>query len=241
MVNYKPVKVTINTLELAEVIINVVVQYHGLLDSIISDCRAIFLSKFWSSLCYFFGGKWKLLTVFYLQTDGQTKQQNGTIEAYFRTFVNFKQNDWAKLLPIAEFAYSNAKNTSIGHMPFELNYDYHLWILYKEPVNSYSQSKSVDKLLAELRELMIVYQENLYYTQELQKQAYDKGVKPWSYAFDEKIWLNSKYMKTIHNQKLETKFFGPFRVFYPVGKQAYKLELPKKWRIYDVFHMSLLE
>ena len=26
-----------------------------------------------------------------------------------------------------------------------------------------------------------------------------------------------------------------------VGKQAYKLELPKKWRIYDVFHVLLLE
>ena len=26
-----------------------------------------------------------------------------------------------------------------------------------------------------------------------------------------------------------------------MGKQAYKLELPKKWRIYDVFHVSLLE
>ena len=26
-----------------------------------------------------------------------------------------------------------------------------------------------------------------------------------------------------------------------MGKQVYKLELPKKWRIHDVFHMSLLE
>ena len=26
-----------------------------------------------------------------------------------------------------------------------------------------------------------------------------------------------------------------------MGKQAYKLELPKKWRIHDVFHMLLQE
>ncbi len=31
------------------------------------------------------------------------------------------------------------------------------------------------------------------------------------------------------------------RVLHPVGKQAYKLELPKKWNIHNVFHMSLLE
>lgn len=26
-----------------------------------------------------------------------------------------------------------------------------------------------------------------------------------------------------------------------MGNQAYKLKLPKKWRIYDVFHISLLK
>ena len=53
--------------------------------------------------------------------------------------------------------------------------------------------------------------------------------------------MNSKYVKTKRNWKLEAKFFGPFRVLRPVGKQAYKLELPKKWGIYDVFHMLLLK
>ena len=40
---------------------------------------------------------------------------------------------------------------------------------------------------------------------------------------------------------MKTKFFGPFRVLHPVSKQAYKLELPRKRRIYNVFHVSLLE
>ena len=30
-------------------------------------------------------------------------------------------------------------------------------------------------------------------------------------------------------------------MLYPVGKQTYKLELPRKWRIHNVFHVSLLE
>ena len=57
----------------------------------------------------------------------------------------------------------------------------------------------------------------------------------------DKVWLNSKYLKTKQNWNLETKFFKPFRVLYPVGKQAYKLELLRKWRIHNVFHVSLLE
>ena len=142
---------------------------------------------------------------------------------------------------MAKFAYNNAKNVSTGHTPFELNYGYHPRMSYKDDVDPCSQSKTADKLSVELRKLMIVCCENLYYAQELQKQAYDKGVKPRSYAPSDKVWLNSKYIKTKQNRKLEAKFFGLFRVLCPVDKQAYKLELPKKWRIYNVFHMSLLE
>ena len=73
MVHYEPIKVTIDTPGLAEVIIDVVVRHHGLPDSIISDRGAIFTSKFWSSLCYFLGIKRRLSTAFHPQTDGQTE------------------------------------------------------------------------------------------------------------------------------------------------------------------------
>ena len=142
---------------------------------------------------------------------------------------------------MAEFTYNNAKNASTGHTSFELNCGYHPRMSYEEDVDPRSQSKSADKLSAELRELMIVCRENLYHAQELQKRAHDKEVKPRSYSPGEKVWLNSKYIKTKCNRKLEAKFFRPFRVLHSVGKQAYKLELPKKWRIHDVFHMTLLE
>ena len=44
MIHYEPIKVTIDASGLAEVIIDVVVQHHGLPDSIISDRGAIFIS-----------------------------------------------------------------------------------------------------------------------------------------------------------------------------------------------------
>ena len=163
------------------------------------------------------------------------------MEAYLRAFVNFKQNDWARLLLMAEFAYNNAKNASTGYTLFELNCGYHPRVSYEEDINPRSKFKSADDLANDLRELMAVCRENLQHAQDLQKQAHDKGTKPRSYASGDKVWLNSKYIKTKQNRKLEAKFFGPFQVLHPVGKQAYKLELPKKWRIHDVFHVSLLE
>ena len=114
--------------------------------------------------------------------------------------------------------YNNAKNTNIGHMLFKLNCGYHPRILYKEEVDPHFKSKSVDELSAEQRKLMIICQKNLYYAQKLQKRAYNKGVKPSSYTFNDKVWLNSKQIKTKQNRKLEAKFFGPFRVFHLVEK-----------------------
>ena len=241
MVHYEPVKVTIDAPGLAEVILDVVDQHHGLPDSIVTDRGSLFTSKLWSSLYYFLGIKRRLFTAFHPQTDGQTKRQNSTMEAYLRAFIKFEQNDWARLLPMAEFAYNNAKNASTGHTPFKLNCGYHPRMSYEEDVDPRSKSKSAEELSAELRELMIVCRENLHHAQELQKHAHDKGVKPRSYAPGDKVWLNSKYIKTKRNRKLEAKFFGPFRLLHPVGKQAYKIELPRKWNIYDVFHVSLLE
>ena len=68
---------------------------------------------------------------------------------------------------MAEFAYNNAKNASTGYTFFELNCDYHFWMLYKDNVDLCSKSKSADNLSAELRELMIVCRKNFYYAQKL--------------------------------------------------------------------------
>ncbi len=90
MVYYELVKVIIDDLGLAEVILDVVVRHHDLPDSIVSDRGSVFTSKFWSSLCYFLGIKQKLSTAFHPQFDGQTERQNSIMEAYLRAFVNFE-------------------------------------------------------------------------------------------------------------------------------------------------------
>ena len=65
MVYYEPVKVTIDVPDLTEVIIEMVIRHHGLLDSIVSDRGSVFTSKFLSLLCYFLGLKRRLSTTFH--------------------------------------------------------------------------------------------------------------------------------------------------------------------------------
>lgn len=88
---------------------------------------------------------------------------------------------------MAEFTYNNAKNVSTGHTPFELNCGYHTLVCYKEDIDPRFGFLSADELSSELRELMIVCQDNLFCTQELQKRAHNKGVKPKSYTPGDKV------------------------------------------------------
>lgn len=88
------------------------------------------------------------------------------MQPYLSAFINYKPNNWARVLPMTEIAYNNAKNKSIGHTLFILKYGYYFHIFYKKVINSYSRSKSANKLSLKLWELMIVCCENLYYIQE---------------------------------------------------------------------------
>ena len=47
---------------------------------------------------------------------------------------------------------------------------------------------------------MIVCQQNFYHVQKFQKQHYNKKIKPQSYVLNNKIWLNSKYVKKMELQ-----------------------------------------
>ena len=163
------------------------------------------------------------------------------MEAYLCAFVNWEQNDGARLLPITKFAYNNSKNASMYHIFFKLNYSYYLLVSFQNKCDKHSRSSSTKRLAMEWRKLMNVCRQNFLHAQDLKKQAHDKKVKPRSYILGKKVWFNSKHIKTKRNQKLEVKFFGPFQVFHPVGKQIYKLELPTKYGIHDVFHVLLLE
>ena len=97
---------------------------------------------------------------------------------------------------MAEFTYNNAKNASTNHIPFELNGGYHPCIFFEKDTDLYFQSKTAKKLFSKIRKFITVCWEKLYHNQNVQKRANNKGVKPKSYAPGDKVWLNSKYIKT---------------------------------------------
>lgn len=143
------------------------------------------------------------------------------MKIYLIVFVNYKQNNQIKPLLIAKFAYNNTKNTNTGYISFKFNYNYYLYISYKIDINFYSKQKPENELAVEFEYLIAVCRDNLCYVQEVQKQVYNKRTKSESHTFDKKVRLNSKYIKTKHNQNLEAKFFGFIQVLHLQSNQTY--------------------
>ena len=65
------------------------------------------------------------LTAYHPQTNSQTEWVNQGLEQYLRLYCNYRQNDWAEWLSIAEFSYNNRIHSSTGQSPFLVNLGRH--------------------------------------------------------------------------------------------------------------------
>ena len=111
--------------ELARLYVLHVFSKHGIPADIISDRGSEFVSEFWTGLGALLNIDLKPSTAYHPQTDGQTERTNQTLETYLRTYINYQQNDWVDLLPIAEFAYNNSVHSGTTVSPFFANYGHH--------------------------------------------------------------------------------------------------------------------
>ena len=97
-----------DSVELTSILIDVVVRRYGVLKGIVSNRGSLFISQYQSDFVYEARIKYKLSTAFYLQTNGQTKRMNQTLEQYLRCYYSKVQDSQAKILAYTEFAVNNS-------------------------------------------------------------------------------------------------------------------------------------
>src|SRR3984893_184294 len=96
----------------------------------------------------------RLSTAFHPQTDGQTERVNQILEGFLRTYISHRQDDWAELLPFAEFAYNNAPHSSTGTSPFYTSTGFHptISVSNKESPESIPAVEEVVRQIQEIQE-----------------------------------------------------------------------------------------
>ena len=108
--------------QLAFAFIRQYLDKHGIPEKIVSDRDKLFTSKFGTSFFKQIGVKLKFSTAYHPQSDGQTERLNQTLEQYLRSYVNYQQDNWVELLPLAQIAYNTSTNEDMTISPHEAVY-----------------------------------------------------------------------------------------------------------------------
>lgn len=243
MVRYLPTTKKIDAVQLSDLFYEEIALKYGAPNGIVTDRGSVFTSAFWSEVCFQWKVKRRLSTAFHPQTDGQTERQNQTLEHYLRVYCNERQNDWAELLSIAEFAYQQSEHKTLGCSPFYAMYAYNpvleLTTEDSDPKREVPAPKERAKEIHALRDALA---ERWHRLAASQAKTYNKKHQSQEFKEGDLVMLSTKNLKQKRpNKKLSDKLIGPFIIRNRIGTQAYRLALPPTYRIHNVFHVSLLE
>lgn len=242
MALFIPTTNQVNAEETCQLFMKHVFCHFGLPTDIVSDRGVTFTSKFTQAILQGLNVKQKLSSAWHPQTDGQTERVNSILEQYLRCYINYQQSDWGNFLPIAQFAYNNAKHSSTNNTPFYAVYGYHPRLSVTLPRTNKDTSSATERL-KRIHDLHDEMKFNIALAQEKHSEFYNKRVHPGpKYKINDMVWLSSKNIKSQRpTGKLDYKKLGPFKIVSLIGSRAYKLELPSSMRIHPVFHINLLE
>jgi hypothetical protein len=225
----------------AQLFVDNIVRLHGVPSEIISDRDPKFTSKFWKTIFSLLGTKLGLSTSSHPETDGQTERTNRSLEVMIRHFVNAQLSDWAKFLPLLEFAFNSTIN-SLGKTPFEMNYGFNPPDLLTQLSNTRTSVLSVE----DLRNSWLILRDSISEAQTIQsKYANEHRTALPSFKVGDFVLLSTKYMDTRFRaknaHKLQSPYMGPFEIKEKISDVSFRLKLPASFKMHDVFYSGLLK
>lgn len=119
MANFVAIWKSVTTEETVDILANSLIRYHGFRDVLLSDRDPPFTSELWSQFCKRFNIKLAFSSAYYPQSDGQIERVNQTLEEMLRTYIQFDESEWERLLPAFVLAYNWTSHSSTELSPFE--------------------------------------------------------------------------------------------------------------------------
>jgi hypothetical protein len=231
--------------EAARLFMKNVVKYWGVPRTIISDRDPRFTGRFWTELFKLLGSDLHFSTSFHPQTDGQTERVNALLELYLRHFVSANQQDWAKLLDVAQFSYNLQKSESTNHSPFELATGQQPLTPHTVAAGYDGRSPAAFKFAKGWQEQADVARSYLDKATKKMKKWADKKRRHVEYQVGDLVLVKLlpqqfKSLRKVH-KGLVRRYEGPFPIIKKVGKVSYQVQLPPKLKIHPVFHVSYLK
>ena len=203
-----PCNKTITAEGTAQLLFKNLYKRFGLPDKIISDRGPQFASKVFVELLKLLGIKSALSMAYHPQTDGATEQVNQEIEAYLSIYCASHPEEWTKVLHILEFTHNNRRHADRSKTPFELMFG-------STPVTipqSFENTK-FPTIENKMNDLMKSREEALA-AHELARTRMIERRRTTFIPFKrgDKVWLDTRNVKTNHHKKIAPKREGPFEI-----------------------------
>ena len=237
-----PTHDTITSPELAKLFLLHVFSKHGVPAHVTSDRGTEFVSHFFQSLGKALDMCLHFTSGYHPKGDGQTEHANQTLEQYLWSYCNYQQDNWSKLLPLAEFAYNNAPSATTGVSPFFTNKGYHPNIsVYPECDMTSARAREYAVDLDSLHQYLC---EEITNTQlRYQGPANTKRSLAPDFKVGDQVYMKAKYFwSTRPSKKLSEKNLRLYPIIAQVGSLSFTLHLPDAMcAVHPVFHVSQLE
>ncbi|SCZ88672.1 BZ3500_MvSof-1268-A1-R1_Chr10-2g03040 [Microbotryum saponariae] len=127
--------------------------------------------------------------------------------------------------------------------PFFANYGYHPTLDLTLPsYSSKTQNAFASNHYDTLRDTHALMRYDLAAAIAKMERNYNKtrNENP-EFKTDDLVWLSARNIESVReSKKLDFKWLGPFKILAPVGRSAFRLDLPPSLRVHNVVHVSLL-
>ena len=246
MALFIPTTKSVTAEQFADLFILHVFAKHGLPENMTSDRGTQWRNEFFDSLSKLLRVQVRLSTAHHPQTDGQTERVNQILEQYLRIYCSYQQDDWSKLLPLAEFSYNNASHSGTGVSPFSANKGFNPrdGLDLSQQVSDLSartKVENMDEMFNFLREHLKVTQAQYLPSANAKRQDNFRSGEN-IFKVGDLVHLSTKNITTERpTKKLDWKQAGPFEIISEISSHAFRLKLSPKMRIHPVFHVALLE
>ena len=233
---------TITSHDLARLFVIHVFSKHGAPAHVTSDRGSEFVSHFFRSLGQALDMKLHFTSGHHPEGDGQTERVNQTLEQYLRMYCNYQQDNWADLLPLAEFAYNNAPNAATGVSPFFANKGYHP-NLTVHPERDLASARA-QQFVTDLDELHQNLRKSILDSQEYTQKYADRSRLPAPpFKVGDQVYVKAEHFRTTRpTKKLAERYLGPYEIIAQAGTRSFTLRLPPTFKmVHPVFHVSMLE
>ena len=225
------------------------VRNFGLPEKIISDRDTKFTSVFWKRLHELCRTTLNMSSANHPETDGRSERTNQTLEDIIRGYVSPFHDDWDEHLLTAEIAINDSPNQSTGMTPYFLSMGLHprtpLSLILPSNTATNKRAERADEFIDRRQKDFNHAKESIKRAQERQARYANRGRLDVEFKPGDLVLLAKSHVRLPEAQnagrKLQPRYHGPYKIKEVISRLAYRLDLPKSFKIHDVIHISHLK